>query len=73
MGCINLLLDIIRAGCLIGLVEYQLPLIFLCLCTQVVFYKRLNRVFFIEAIPKSPSGKILRKDLRAKLATGFPN
>lgn len=40
---------------------------------QVVFYKRLNRVFFIEAIPKSPSGKILRKDLRAKLATGFPN
>ncbi|BBG99276.1 4-coumarate:CoA ligase 2 [Prunus dulcis] len=40
---------------------------------QVVYYKRLNRVFFIEAIPKSPSGKILRKDLRAKLATGFPN
>ncbi|RDY01547.1 4-coumarate--CoA ligase 1, partial [Mucuna pruriens] len=35
---------------------------------QVVFYKRINRVFFIEAIPKSPSGKILRKDLRAKLA-----
>lgn len=42
-------------------------------CTQVVFYKRINRVFFIEAIPKSPSGKILRKDLRAKLAAGFPN
>ncbi|KAK7255020.1 hypothetical protein RIF29_28419 [Crotalaria pallida] len=40
---------------------------------QVVFYKRINRVFFIEAIPKSPSGKILRKDLRAKLATGVPN
>lgn len=40
---------------------------------QVVFYKRINRVFFIEAIPKSPSGKILRKDLRAKLAAGFPN
>ncbi|CAJ1954938.1 unnamed protein product [Sphenostylis stenocarpa] len=35
---------------------------------QVVFYKRINRVFFIDAIPKSPSGKILRKDLRAKLA-----
>ncbi|XP_051114045.1 4-coumarate--CoA ligase 2-like [Andrographis paniculata] len=34
---------------------------------QVIFYKRINRVFFIEAIPKSPSGKILRKDLRAKL------
>jgi 4-coumarate--CoA ligase len=35
---------------------------------QVVFYKRISRVFFIDAIPKSPSGKILRKDLRAKLA-----
>nr|AGW16014.1 4-coumarate:coenzyme A ligase 2 [Pueraria montana var. lobata] len=35
---------------------------------QVVFYKRINQVFFIDAIPKSPSGKILRKDLRAKLA-----
>lgn len=40
---------------------------------QVVFYKRINRVFFIDAIPKSPSGKILRKDLRAKLAAGLPN
>ncbi|KAL6141158.1 hypothetical protein ACLB2K_059448 [Fragaria x ananassa] len=40
---------------------------------QVVFYKRINRVFFIEAIPKSPSGKILRKELRAKLAAGFAN
>ncbi|XP_076882670.1 4-coumarate--CoA ligase 2-like [Bidens hawaiensis] len=40
---------------------------------QVVFYKRINRMFFIEAIPKSPSGKILRKDLRAKLAAGIPN
>ncbi|KAH7515293.1 hypothetical protein FEM48_Zijuj10G0011400 [Ziziphus jujuba var. spinosa] len=40
---------------------------------EVVFYKRINRVFFIEAIPKSPSGKILRKELRAKLAAGFPN
>ncbi|KAI3915283.1 hypothetical protein MKX01_035542 [Papaver californicum] len=36
---------------------------------QVVFYKRLHKVFFIKAIPKSPSGKILRKDLRAKLAS----
>lgn len=35
---------------------------------QVVFYKRLHKVYFIHAIPKSPSGKILRKDLRAKLA-----
>ncbi|XP_059645190.1 4-coumarate--CoA ligase 2-like [Cornus florida] len=40
---------------------------------QVVFYKRINRVFFVDAIPKAPSGKILRKDLRARLASGFPN
>ncbi|KAG6581611.1 4-coumarate--CoA ligase 1, partial [Cucurbita argyrosperma subsp. sororia] len=40
---------------------------------QVVFYKRIKRAFMIDAIPKSPSGKILRKELRAKLATGFPN
>ncbi|XP_004486593.1 4-coumarate--CoA ligase 1 [Cicer arietinum] len=40
---------------------------------QVVFYKRINQVFFIDAIPKSPSGKILRKDLRAKLAAPLPN
>ncbi|PWA99282.1 4-coumarate--CoA ligase 2 [Artemisia annua] len=40
---------------------------------QVVFYKRINRVFFVDKIPKSPSGKILRKDLRAKLAAGVPN
>ncbi|XVF74208.1 hypothetical protein PTKIN_Ptkin13bG0092000 [Pterospermum kingtungense] len=37
---------------------------------QVVFYKRISRVFFIEAIPKAASGKILRKELRAKLASG---
>ncbi|PIA58760.1 hypothetical protein AQUCO_00500596v1 [Aquilegia coerulea] len=36
---------------------------------QVVFYKRLHKVFFIHAIPKSPAGKILRKDLRAKLVS----
>lgn len=35
---------------------------------QVIFYKRINRVFFTGKIPKAPSGKILRKDLRAKLA-----
>ncbi|CAL4999106.1 unnamed protein product [Urochloa decumbens] len=35
---------------------------------QVVYYKRLHKVFFVETIPKAPSGKILRKDLRAKLA-----
>ncbi|KAJ8562079.1 hypothetical protein K7X08_011370 [Anisodus acutangulus] len=38
---------------------------------QVIFYKRINRVFFTEAIPKAPSGKILRKDLRAKLAAAL--
>ncbi|XP_002512781.2 4-coumarate--CoA ligase 1 [Ricinus communis] len=40
---------------------------------QVVFYKRISRVFFVEAIPKAPSGKILRKNLREKLAAGFQN
>uniref|UniRef100_J3MGG0 4-coumarate--CoA ligase n=1 Tax=Oryza brachyantha TaxID=4533 RepID=J3MGG0_ORYBR len=40
---------------------------------EVVFYKRLNKVFFADSIPKSPSGKILRKDLRAKLAAGIPS
>lgn len=40
---------------------------------QVVFYKKLHRVYFVHAIPKSPSGKILRKDLRAKLATASHN
>ncbi|KAG6422516.1 hypothetical protein SASPL_119090 [Salvia splendens] len=35
---------------------------------QVVFYKRLHKVYFVPSIPKSASGKILRKDLRAKLA-----
>ncbi|GER48760.1 4-coumarate-CoA ligase [Striga asiatica] len=35
---------------------------------QVVFYKRLHKVYFVHAIPKSPAGKILRKELRAKLA-----
>uniref|UniRef100_A0A0D9X8G1 4-coumarate--CoA ligase n=1 Tax=Leersia perrieri TaxID=77586 RepID=A0A0D9X8G1_9ORYZ len=38
---------------------------------QVVFYKRLHKIFFVNAIPKAPSGKILRKDLRAKLAAGI--
>ncbi|XP_074572732.1 4-coumarate--CoA ligase CCL1-like [Curcuma longa] len=39
---------------------------------QVVSYKRINKVFFTEAIPKGSTGKILRKDLRAKLAEQFP-
>ncbi|KAH7663559.1 4-coumarate--CoA ligase protein [Dioscorea alata] len=40
---------------------------------QVVFYKRIHRVFFVESIPKGPSGKIIRKELKAKLAAGIPN
>lgn len=40
---------------------------------QVVFYKRINRVFFTDTIPKAPSGKILRKDLKARLAAGLAN
>lgn len=35
---------------------------------QVVFYKRICKVYFIEAIPKSPTGKILRRELKKKLA-----
>jgi len=35
---------------------------------QVAPYKRIRRVEFITAIPKNPSGKILRKDL-IKIAT----
>ncbi|XP_057545522.1 4-coumarate--CoA ligase 1-like isoform X1 [Amaranthus tricolor] len=40
---------------------------------QVVFYKRINRVFFVDSIPKLPSGKILRKELRARLTNGISN
>ncbi|XP_062222338.1 4-coumarate--CoA ligase 2 [Phragmites australis] len=36
---------------------------------QVVFYKKLHKVYFTHSIPKSASGKILRRELRAKLAT----
>ncbi|PUZ77205.1 hypothetical protein GQ55_1G351300 [Panicum hallii var. hallii] len=39
---------------------------------QVVFYKRLHRVYFTHSIPKSASGKILRRELRAKLAAPAP-
>ncbi|KAL8160229.1 hypothetical protein V2J09_001766 [Rumex salicifolius] len=34
---------------------------------QVVFYKKLHKVYFVHAVPKSAAGKILRKELRAKL------
>ncbi|KAI3906562.1 hypothetical protein MKW98_009470 [Papaver atlanticum] len=36
---------------------------------QVEVYKRPHKIFFIDAIPVSPTGKILRKELRAKLAS----
>lgn len=35
---------------------------------KVAPYKRIRRVAFVPAVPKNPSGKILRKDL-IKLAT----
>ncbi|KAJ1433496.1 AMP-dependent synthetase/ligase [Sesbania bispinosa] len=38
---------------------------------QVVFYKRINRVFFTDTIPKAASGKILRKELTARLNQGL--
>jgi 4-coumarate--CoA ligase len=34
----------------------------------VVFYKRICKVYFVDTIPKSPTGKILRRELRTKLA-----
>ncbi|KAL8152489.1 hypothetical protein V2J09_010249 [Rumex salicifolius] len=37
---------------------------------QVVFYKRINKIYFVDSIPKLPSGKILRKELRARLVNG---
>nr|AEM44785.1 4-coumarate:coenzyme A ligase [Allium sativum] len=40
---------------------------------QVIFYKRIHKVFFVDSIPKAPSGKILRKELRALLAAGYPD
>ncbi|GMH17809.1 hypothetical protein Nepgr_019650 [Nepenthes gracilis] len=40
---------------------------------QVVFYKRISKIFFVDSIPKLPSGKILRKELRARVANGIAN
>ncbi|XP_052119005.1 4-coumarate--CoA ligase 2-like [Arachis duranensis] len=39
---------------------------------QVVFYKRLYKVIFIDAIPKSSIGKILRKELKSGTYYGAP-
>ena len=35
---------------------------------NVAPYKKVRRVEFVDQIPKSTSGKILRKDLRAREA-----
>ncbi|KAI5417179.1 4-coumarate--CoA ligase 1 [Lathyrus oleraceus] len=37
---------------------------------KVVLYKRIHRVYFMDAIPKAASGKILRKELTARLNEG---
>ena len=50
--------------------DLGIPTLIVCVM-QVVFYKRINKVFFTDSIPKAPSGKILRKDLRARLANGL--
>jgi acyl-CoA synthetase (AMP-forming)/AMP-acid ligase II len=39
---------------------------------RVAPYKKVRAVEFVDAIPKTPSGKILRKDLRAREAASTP-
>ncbi|BAF23267.1 4-coumarate--CoA ligase 1 [Oryza sativa Japonica Group] len=34
---------------------------------EVIYYKKIREVFFVDKIPKAPSGKILRKELRKQL------
>ncbi|KAF0899811.1 hypothetical protein E2562_024845 [Oryza meyeriana var. granulata] len=34
---------------------------------EVIYYKKIREVFFVGKIPKAPSGKILRKELRKQL------
>ncbi|KAL8138128.1 hypothetical protein V2J09_004129 [Rumex salicifolius] len=40
---------------------------------QVAFYKRIKKVLFVDTIPKLPSGKILRKELEARIANDMTN
>ncbi|CAK9325753.1 unnamed protein product [Citrullus colocynthis] len=37
---------------------------------QVIYYKKIRKVFFVDSIPIAPSGKILRKVLKAQLEAG---
>jgi acyl-coenzyme A synthetase/AMP-(fatty) acid ligase len=39
---------------------------------RVAPYKKIRGLQFVDAVPKSASGKILRKDLRALLAASAP-
>uniref|UniRef100_A0A0D9X5S3 4-coumarate--CoA ligase n=1 Tax=Leersia perrieri TaxID=77586 RepID=A0A0D9X5S3_9ORYZ len=34
---------------------------------EVIYYKKIREVFFVNKVPKAPSGKILRKELRKQL------
>jgi long-chain acyl-CoA synthetase len=37
---------------------------------QLAKYKAIQQLVFVEAIPKTPSGKILRRELKAQAAAG---
>ncbi|XP_020111889.1 4-coumarate--CoA ligase-like 7 [Ananas comosus] len=38
---------------------------------QVAPYKKIRKVFFVSSIPKSPSGKVLRRELMKQKTSGF--
>ena len=54
-----------RAAARLGLTEDE---VMAFVAEKVAPHKKVRLVEFIEAIPKSASGKILRKDLRAREA-----
>jgi 4-coumarate--CoA ligase len=39
---------------------------------EVIYYKKVREVIFVDKIPKAPSGKILRKELRKQLQQQNP-
>ncbi|KAG2582768.1 probable 4-coumarate--CoA ligase 1 [Panicum virgatum] len=39
---------------------------------EVIYYKKVREVIFVDKIPKAPSGKILRKELRKQLQQHHP-